>query len=93
MLFLDGEQLAQVAVSQQFCKRYVCHNIYIIRTFLDEEYFRQMLRLSQGAHATTYQPTEAESQIRWFAWASWQVELILARQVTLKNVIQSNLIN
>ena len=52
-----------------------------------------MLRLYQGAHATTYQPTAAKLPIRWFAWASWQVELILARQVTLKNVIQSNLIN
>ena len=38
-----------------------------------------MLKLSQGEHATTCQVTETESQVRWFAWAVWQGEWILAR--------------
>ena len=40
---------------------------------------RQMLKLSQGEHATTCQVTETESQVRWFAWAVWQGEWILVR--------------
>ena len=63
---------------------------FILRLLKTGFFFRQMSRLSQGAHATTYQPTEAELQTRWSAWASWRVELILARRVTNPTVSHFN---
>ena len=63
---------------------------FILRLLKTGIFFRQMSRLSQGAHATTYQPTEAELQTRWSAWASWRVELILARRVTNPTVSHFN---
>ena len=64
----------------------ISYCVTFIEYFLITKCFRQMLRLFQGAHATTYQPTGAESQIRWFAWASWQVVLILARLVIFERL-------